>query len=295
MIDLAYILAAVLAWNAIMWLYVLAHGFTARATGIQVEELSVGIGPRMVQRRVGGWLLTWHWIPFGGSARFRNEDSDREEPVHVYHQETGETITRALSFQEASAPAQLAVALSGPLANVALGLLLLALPILVEPPALHRVPAEASAVHPCAVGGLVLQPQATTWESQGELFRATALEFLYRLIAFQSLEGWGGQVGFFITCGPIGALSFWAFLTSLGTVTLANGLLNLLPVPPLDGNAGITIFLSEERARGFLDLFRTQGFAMMGLIIAWVLFYRISRPLVLLAINALYYPLVSYG
>jgi Zn-dependent protease len=92
----------------------------------------------------------------------------------------------------------------------------------------------------------------------------------------------------------IGAL----FATVLSIVFMLNfilGTFNLLPVPPLDGNAGVTIFMSEDQARSFLDLFRTQGFAMMGILIAWVVFGRIFRFLFPLALNALYYPIQSYG
>lgn len=235
MIELAYILAAVLAWNAILWLYVLAHGFTARAAGIQVEELSVGFGPLLVQRQVGSWMLSYRWFPWGAFAKFANEEEDDEKPVQVYHLETGETVTRSLSFHEASIAARIAVVLSAPLVHILVGLLLLAIPVLVEAPALQRVPAEESAVHPWAMGGLALQPQATTWDSQYRLFCDTALEFAYLLVTFQSLQGWGAQFGFFITCGPLGTLSVWALLTSLGIVALANGLGNLLPIPTYNG------------------------------------------------------------
>ncbi len=58
-------------------------------------------------------------------------------------------------------------------------------------------------------------------------------------------------------------------------LNLILGTFNLLPIPPLDGNIGITIFMTEERARRFLEIFRSPNFALMGLFIAWALFFRV--------------------
>lgn len=85
------------------------------------------------------------------------------------------------------------------------------------------------------------------------------------------------------------------FLSVLFILNLLLGVLNLIPVPPLDGNVGITLFMSEERARSFLDLFRTEGVAFMGLLVAFVVFNRISGVVVTLGLNLLYYPHVTYG
>ena len=53
--------------------------------------------------------------------------------------------------------------------------------------------------------------------------------------------------------------------------------------------------MTEDRARNFLDMFRTSGFAMMGLFLAWALFGRAFGYVFTYALNLLYYPMVSYG
>ena len=68
-----------------------------------------------------------------------------------------------------------------------------------------------------------------------------------------------------------------------------------MPVPPLDGNVGITIFMSEDKARSFLDLFRQSGFGMMGLFLAWALFGRIFDAIFVVVLNVLYVGITSYG
>lgn len=92
----------------------------------------------------------------------------------------------------------------------------------------------------------------------------------------------------------VGAL-LATLLSVLFMLNFILGTFNLLPVPPLDGNAAVTIFMSEDKARDFLDLFRTPGFAMMGLLIAWIAFGRIFGHLFPIALNILYFPIVSYG
>lgn len=92
----------------------------------------------------------------------------------------------------------------------------------------------------------------------------------------------------------IGSLlaSFFSILFMLNFIL---GTFNLLPVPPLDGNAGITILMSEDKARSFLDFFRQPGSAMMGIVVAWVLFGRIFGAMFTVVLNVLYYPIVAYG
>jgi Zn-dependent protease len=78
------------------------------------------------------------------------------------------------------------------------------------------------------------------------------------------------------------------FLSILFVLNLLLGTFNLLPVPPLDGNTGITLFMGEDAALRFLDWFRTQGFGMIGLVLAWVVFDKIFSHIFRLALSALY-------
>ncbi len=63
-------------------------------------------------------------------------------------------------------------------------------------------------------------------------------------------------------------------------------LFNLLPVPPLDGNTAVTLLMSEETGRRFREFSRSYG--LMGLLLAWFLFYRVFGPVYTLALNLLY-------
>ncbi len=95
---------------------------------------------------------------------------------------------------------------------------------------------------------------------------------------------------------PAGIGALLATVVSiLFLLNLLLGTFNLLPLAPLDGSVGIAVFMSEERARRFIEFMRNPNFALMGLVIAWTLFGRLFSQIFWPALNVLYYPLASYG
>jgi Zn-dependent protease len=83
------------------------------------------------------------------------------------------------------------------------------------------------------------------------------------------------------------------FLTSalsiLFILNLLLGTFNLLPVPPLDGHAGIMVLMPEGAAHRYLDwVQQSRNFALLGLIIAWTLFDKIFQPVFFFALHTLY-------
>src|SRR6266481_5097613 len=65
------------------------------------------------------------------------------------------------------------------------------------------------------------------------------------------------------------------------------GTFNLLPVPPLDGSAGIMLFMSESRAQRYLDWLRGNSFAMVGLLVGLLVFRYFYGPVENFATNLL--------
>jgi Zn-dependent protease len=78
------------------------------------------------------------------------------------------------------------------------------------------------------------------------------------------------------------------FLSIIFLLNLLLGTFNLLPVPPLDGNTGITLFMSESTALKFVSWSRSQGFGMLGLILAWYAYDRIFPFIFRFALAVLY-------
>ena len=88
--------------------------------------------------------------------------------------------------------------------------------------------------------------------------------------------------------GP-GVAGFAAtFLSIIFLLNLLLGTFNLLPVPPLDGNTGITLFMSEGTGLKFINWSRSQGFGMIGLVLAWYAYDRIFPFIFRFALAVLY-------
>lgn len=80
------------------------------------------------------------------------------------------------------------------------------------------------------------------------------------------------------------------------SLNLVLALLNLFPVPPLDGSAAIPLVLNDQMATRYqMFMFgRGRGLAMIGILAAWQLFDVVFHPVFLFAVNLLY-PGVRYG
>ena len=83
------------------------------------------------------------------------------------------------------------------------------------------------------------------------------------------------------------------FLTSALSIffvlNLLLGTFNLLPVPPLDGHAGVMLLMPETLALRYLDFIQEGSFAMIGLLIAWTAFGRIFNFVFELSVRLLYF------
>lgn len=61
------------------------------------------------------------------------------------------------------------------------------------------------------------------------------------------------------------------------SLNLLLGTFNLLPVPPLDGSTGVLVFMKEETAQKYLNWLRSNSYAMLGLLLALVVFRSFYR------------------
>jgi Zn-dependent protease len=85
------------------------------------------------------------------------------------------------------------------------------------------------------------------------------------------------------------------FLSAMFSMNLALMALNLIPLPPLDGSAGIAVLLSENVARKYTHwLHENRVLGTVGMLVAWRAFDVIFQPIFMTAIGLLY-PGVTYG
>jgi Zn-dependent protease len=99
-----------------------------------------------------------------------------------------------------------------------------------------------------------------------------------------SISGFSGLV---VSSG--GEASFVTSALSIFFVlNLLLGTFNLLPVPPLDGHAGIMLFMPEKMALRYLDFVHEGSFALIGLLVAWQVYGQIFQVVFPLGLRLLY-------
>lgn len=77
-------------------------------------------------------------------------------------------------------------------------------------------------------------------------------------------------------------------LSILFSLNLMLALLNLLPLPPLDGSDAVTLLMPEGAAARFRRFIRNPAFGWVGLVVAWNIFGPIFSPVFTFALNLLY-------
>jgi Zn-dependent protease len=78
------------------------------------------------------------------------------------------------------------------------------------------------------------------------------------------------------------------FLSIIFLLNLLLGTFNLLPVPPLDGVTGVTLLMTRATAQRFQHWIRTQGFGILGLVLAWYAYDKMFPYIFRFALAALY-------
>lgn len=108
------IVIAILVFSVIIIFHELGHFLVARSVGIDVEEFSIGFGPKLTGFRAMGTQFSVRLIPMGGYVKMLGEDSE----------EDGAGRENAGSYQNKTPLQRMAVIAAGPLMNFVLALLI---------------------------------------------------------------------------------------------------------------------------------------------------------------------------
>jgi membrane-associated protease RseP (regulator of RpoE activity) len=212
----------------------LAHALTARVLGVKVHEFGIFIPPRLATLgHVGGVAITLNWIPLGGFTRLAGEKK-AEGPD---------------DFKAASLPRQLAIIGAGPASNLILAyVLFLALTL-------------TSTTHPASEG----------FNRAGDLMLTTISSVLGAFISLPGalladptnvpVVGLPGIVAFSGQAADLGLRGIVGFVAIISTSV---GLLNLLPLPPLDGGGMLVAVI--ERFAGLRSARAIAALATVGLV-----------------------------
>lgn len=105
------VLFAIILFSLLIFVHELGHFLTAKASGVQVNEFSLFMGPVLWQKQIGQTLYSLRCIPIGGYCAMEGEEGDSDDPH---------------SFGKAAWWKRAIILVAGAAMNYLMGLLLLA-------------------------------------------------------------------------------------------------------------------------------------------------------------------------
>lgn len=238
------IIAFILLFSFLILIHEAGHFFAARAAGVKVLEFGLGLGKKIYGKQYGETEYTLNMIPFGGFVRMLGEEEASDDPR---------------SFQKASVWWRMIITLAGVFMNFVFAVFALTVlftvgtnPILVSDEDVQRAEAQGIIeLGPENEDGkrdlLSIQPvqypfpqsfffavQETGRISVAVVKRAGEIpgELITKLRVPEGLSGPVGIAQITYHVVPLGFLAVFK-LAALLSVSLA--VMNLLPIPALDG------------------------------------------------------------
>lgn len=105
-------IAAIFIFLLVILLHELGHFVVAKLVGIRVNEFSIGMGPKLLQKKKGETQYTLRALPIGGYVSMEGEDEESNDPR---------------SFGSVSALSRIAVVAAGAIMNFVLAIIVLSI------------------------------------------------------------------------------------------------------------------------------------------------------------------------
>jgi regulator of sigma E protease len=145
---------AFLAFNAIVFIHEAGHFIAARLGGIKVVEFALGMGPKLVSRKIGETVYSLRAFPIGGFCLMLGEDEEKSDPGAFNNRPIGSRIASVMA---------------GPLANLLAAVLIYSLVVSgIDAPVIGQVtkgmPAEKAGI---VAGDLIIDindVKINSWE-----------------------------------------------------------------------------------------------------------------------------------
>jgi Zn-dependent protease len=79
------------------------------------------------------------------------------------------------------------------------------------------------------------------------------------------------------------------FISMLFSLNVILFILNIIPLPPLDGSSIIGLFLQDDTARSYKRVISNPAFSMVGLLLAWLVFTPLFNIIFPAIMNIIYW------
>ncbi|MEK6876106.1 MAG: site-2 protease family protein [Nanoarchaeota archaeon] len=226
------IFAFIVVFTIVVLVHELGHFIAARNAGIKVYEFSIGFpfSPKIFTLfRHKETEFTLRLLPLGGFVSFSKDGN-----------EDAKELFEASYFKRAS------IMSAGSLFNIAFAFLVF-------------IPVFAFGKHIPFIDAIMSSIQ-TLWA----ILSGTAI-FLFNLLSGNSsMEGLAGPVGIALIAGQAASKGFLHLMYFTGVLSMSLGIINLLPLPALDGGQ-LSMLLIESIRRKPLNLKTYQIANLIGL------------------------------
>ena len=216
-------ISSLLAFVAVFSIIVLVHEFghfiAARRSGVKVYEFSIGFpfSPRLCTLfRHNETAFTLRLLPLGGFVSFpKDGDDDAKDLFETSH------LNRAL------------IMLAGPFFNVVFAFLVF-LPVFFFGKHLHFIDAVSASA-----------------EMLWTILSGTVAFLLNIFSGHGGMDGLSGPVGIAVMAGNAASKGFLNLVYFTGVLSMSLGVMNLLPLPALDGGQLLMLLIETVRRRPF--------------------------------------------
>lgn len=279
MTTILYILLAILAFGAMIFLHELGHFATARWFGVAVHEFSIGMGPRLCGfRGKTGTTYNLRLIPFGGYVSMKGENEE----------ESGND-----SFSEKKAWQRFIIIAAGAVMNILLAVVIcfaLTLGDTLGSTTVHSFREDATSNAWLQAGDRILEVNGVRvhvadelsyeimhdgYEPVDVLVERGGTEVLLAGVEFPTFSAEGmlfGRADFWVAPAKktVGSVLMHTWFKSVSTVKMIwESLLDLLfgkvGFEAVSGPVGVTEAIGEAASTGAYDLFYLLGVLSMNL------------------------------
>src|SRR5437870_4185667 len=271
--PLVSFLAFAVALGVLVFVHELGHFVVAKRLGILVQRFSIGFGPVILSHRKGETEYALSAMPLGGYVKMLGEE-DENDPAVIAEPE------RAFSTQPARRRA--AIVFAGPAMNFVFAFLVYAIlfaTVGAEVPSHdYRIGIEASRDWTqVSAPRAVLMAAQQTWSASVVVFKGLLLMVQGRV----SPRELGGPIAIARAAGQQARAGARYFLTMLAFLSINLGVLNLLPIPALDGGHlaffGIEGLMRRPLRQRHRELAQQVGLLLLITLMVFVFYNDIHR------------------
>lgn len=226
------ILIAIVLLNLLIGVHELGHFLAAKWCGLEVEEFSLGMGPKIISKKLGGTVYSIRWILLGGYVKLNEE-----------------------AFPRASWIKQVFVIINGVMFNLIFALICVWIYI-----------GLSTDINVGVVTGFFLGIEIT--------FRMiiVILSILMDLFRTADTSAFSGPVGIVSEIGVYVEKGIRDIVEICSVLNLNLFVMNLLPIPMLDGGQVILITIKKIFKKESMPKFETV-WNIIGLIIVGGIFF----------------------